>query len=162
MLQWNQALLSVRHKIGIFITPLNWENDLITVDGLAAFRGSKGPIHCFICHSRLKIVVTYLHSLLVNKVTCRENKVREKGGKGFGCPSKKEEECMLLFGGGQQAGQTWPYSAQVLKIWYVYWHINTCEIWKSMHGDFFDLIFLTWWYMKRAWAKEATDWGSRR
>ena len=47
-----------------------------------------------------------LHSLLVNKVTCREYKVREKGGKGFGCPSKKEEECMLLFGGGQQAGQT--------------------------------------------------------
>ena len=44
-----------------------------------------------------------IHSLLVNKVTCSENKVREKG---FGCPSKKEEECMLLFGGGQQAGQT--------------------------------------------------------
>ena len=60
-----------------------------------------------------------LQSLLVNKVTCRENKVGEKEGKGFGCPSKKEEECMLLFGGGQQAGQTWPYSAQVLKIWYV-------------------------------------------
>ena len=47
-----------------------------------------------------------IHSLLVNKVTCRENKVGEKGGKGFGCPSKKEEECMLLFEGGQQAGQT--------------------------------------------------------
>ena len=40
---------------------------------------------------------------MVNKVTCRENKVGEKGGKGFGCPSKKEEECMLLFGGGQPA-----------------------------------------------------------
>ena len=47
-----------------------------------------------------------VHSLLVNKVTCRENKVGEKGGRGFGCLSKKEEECMLLFGGGQQAGQT--------------------------------------------------------
>ena len=46
----------------------------------------------------------YLHSLLVNKVTCREYKVGEKGGKGFGCVRKKEEECMLLFGGGQQAG----------------------------------------------------------
>ena len=103
----------MRHKIGIFITPLNWENDLITVDGLAAFRGSKGPIHCFICHNSLKIVVTYLHSLLVNKVTCWENKV---GGKGFGCPSKKEEGCMLLYGGGQQARQNLPYSAQVLKI----------------------------------------------
>ena len=44
---------------------------------------------------------------LVNKVTCREyNKVGEKGGKGFGCSSKKEEECVLVFGGGQQAGQT--------------------------------------------------------
>ena len=49
---------------------------------------------------------TVVHSLMVNKVTCREYKVGEKGGKGFGCSSKKEEECMLLFGGGQQAGQT--------------------------------------------------------
>ena len=47
-----------------------------------------------------------IHSLLVNKVTCGENKVGEKGATSFGCPSKKEEECMLLFGGGQQAGQT--------------------------------------------------------
>ena len=31
-----------------------------------------------------------IHSLLVNKVTCRENKVGEKGGKGFGCLSKKK------------------------------------------------------------------------
>ena len=44
-----------------------------------------------------------IHSLLENKVTFREYKVGENGGKGFGCPSKKEEECMLL-----------PYSAQVL------------------------------------------------
>ena len=44
-----------------------------------------------------------LHSLLVNKATCRENKVGDKGGKGFGCPSKKEEKCMLLFGGGHWA-----------------------------------------------------------
>ena len=48
----------------------------------------------------------FIHSLLVNKVTCRENKVGGKGGKGFGCPRKKDEECMQLFGGGQQAGQT--------------------------------------------------------
>ena len=34
----------------------------------------------------------------------REYKIGEKGGKGFVCPSKKKEECMLLFGGGQQAG----------------------------------------------------------
>ena len=47
-----------------------------------------------------------LHLLLVNKVTCREYKVGEKGGKGFGCLSKKEEECMQLFWGGQQARQT--------------------------------------------------------
>ena len=46
-----------------------------------------------------------IHLLLVNKVTCRENKVREKGGKGLGCPSKIEEECMLLFEGGQQAAR---------------------------------------------------------
>ena len=44
-----------------------------------------------------------IHSLLVNKVTCRQYKV---GGKGFACPSKKEEECMQLFGGGQQGGRT--------------------------------------------------------
>ena len=64
--------------------------------------------------------MTKRYTLTFCKQGYREHKVREKGGKGFGCPSKKEEECMLLFGGGQQAGQTWPYSAQVLKIWYVY------------------------------------------
>ena len=71
-------------------------------------------------NDRLKYKSNRLHSHLVNKVTCKEYKVGEKGGKGFCCPSKKEEECMLLFGGGQQAGQTWLYSAQVLKILYVY------------------------------------------
>ena len=57
-------------------------------------------------HTIVKSQIFQVHSLLVNKVTCREYKVREKGGKGFGCPSKKEEEGMLLFRGGQQAGQT--------------------------------------------------------
>ena len=43
--------------------------------------------------------------LLVNKVTCMEYKVGEKVGKGFGCPSKKEEECVLLFGVGSKQGR---------------------------------------------------------
>ena len=34
-----------------------------------------------------------VHSHLENKVKCKEYKVDgEKGGKGFNCPSKKEEE----------------------------------------------------------------------
>ena len=36
----------------------------------------------------------------------REYKVGEKGGKGFGCPSKKEDEYMLLFLGlGSKQGR---------------------------------------------------------
>ena len=74
---------------------------LAVLCGAQAFKLNKIKRELFSSHS-----TKCVHSLLVNKVTCRENKVGEKGGKGFGCPSKKEEECMLLFGGGQQAWQT--------------------------------------------------------
>ena len=39
-----------------------------------------------------------VHSLLVNEVTCRENKVGEKGGKGFGCPKKKKKNACYFLG----------------------------------------------------------------
>ena len=84
----------------------NWRNDLKKVLKMAGAEykqvSYKEPFNSLILS---RIFFFILHSLLVNKVTCRENKVGEKGGKGFGCPSKKEEECMLLFWGGQQAGQ---------------------------------------------------------
>ena len=66
----------------------------------------RGPPEGFFSAVSTKLEVHKLHTLLVNKFTCREYQFREKGGRGFGCLRKKEEECMLLFGGGQQAGQT--------------------------------------------------------
>ena len=81
----------------------------------------------------------YIHA---GRIRCRR-----KGRKGRLWLSKQKRQRMLLFGEGQQAGQTWPYSAQVLKklICLLKWHMNTCEI-SLMNGNFSDLIFLTWWY----------------
>ena len=45
-----------------------------------------------------RCVLTTL-AFLANKVTCREYKVGEKGGKGFGCPRKKRRRMHATFWG---------------------------------------------------------------
>ena len=45
------------------------------------------------------------HSHLENKVTCRKYKVGEKGGKGFGCSSKKKKNACYFLGVGSKQGR---------------------------------------------------------